>query len=133
MEQRTHVREEYRSQQQLLSLNEKNRLIKSLVLSRNISASGMRFRSAQPLHKGDIFLIRLDHQLEALEKNTADVIKMGDFFMTCAVWSRVSEIQNDPFFEVGCRFLKRREAQWHRIDQLTNIINRLTLEQLIYT
>lgn len=129
-ENRLFPRIEWRSQQQAILLNEKSRLLKNLVLSQDISAAGIRFRSAHSFEGNPLFLIRFENNVAELRGNQARVLKSGDFYLAKAVWHHESTTKDDPFFEVGCCFVPQNQGSLEIVDQFTKLINRVVLEQI---
>lgn len=134
MENRQFARIPVHVQQKLLCLSEKSNFEKNIVISKNISATGFCFRSSCPFENGKVvfaYFADVDESVvEDLKFNKARVMKAGNYFMARVVWSRPAEGNTDPFFEVGCAFIKMAEGNTDSVSLFTRFVNHFTVDAL---
>ncbi len=159
MENRQFARIPVHTQQKLLCLSEKRSFEKNIVISKNISAAGFCFRSSRPFENGKVvfaYFADVDGSIvEDLKFNKARVMKAGNYFMARVVWSRPANTEHkaqraaegealqalpvegvtqtpaiDPFFEVGCAFIKMAEGNNDSVSLFTRFVNHFTVDAL---
>jgi len=130
-EKRKFPRTEIITQQRIIQSNREREFIKEVGVTKNISATGICFRSNQDYEVGTRIFVYLDQGvLDDLKINKGQVIKTGNFFLARIIWSRQSIIESDPFFEVGCAFLSRSEGDAESINLFTRLVNHFTAEEM---
>lgn len=100
------------------------------VISQDLSASGISFRSLQNYKVGSLIVIHLDEgSCEDLQMNKAKVVKSGKY--TLAKVLRVDEDQNDKgVYQVACSFLSLDESDQAELELFNDILNRDTVEKV---
>lgn len=95
------------------------------VISKNVSATGFCFSSRVPFEIGSTLFASLKAQdVLELAVNRGNIIKAGNYFL-----SRVTRCQayNDSsFYEIGCAFISRQQADPLVLDAFTFHLNRFT-------
>lgn len=123
-EQRRFPRVEAHAQQRILSYSSHNELVKNVVLSRNLSASGFCFRSSRAYEAGNELLVYFDDAvMEDIQVNRARVIKIGKYFLARVVWSRLVPLVSDPYHEIGCTFIELLGGDADKLDFFTRLVN----------
>lgn len=131
MEKRRFDRVSLRTQPYVLDGNLECGFAKDLVISKNVSASGLCFRSSKGYQQGQRFLVYLhDDVLHDLQLNRARVIKSGNYFLAQSIWCHPSPSQADPFFEVGCSFVKLTDGSFAVINHFTSLVNYYVAQQM---
>lgn len=129
MEKRRHPRIEICSQQKIISLSPEDELKKDIVLSKNLSASGVCVRSPNIYKEGSLFLVHMDDSiLEDIKNNRAHVMKSGGYLLAKSVWNTLSPISSDPFYHIGCAFVELAEKDSDKVNLFLQLVNRSILE-----
>lgn len=118
---------------QILSFDGGNNTKENLVLTQNLSASGIKFTTNGVLESEQCFLICLnDHlmqQIRTLFEEHEDFLRAGDYYLTKVVW--VNEVKkNQGIYEVGASFLRKTECGPKDVDTLTELMNAQMLKEL---
>ena len=131
MENRKFPRIDICAQQTLLFLSNENELVKNIVLSKNVSATGFCFRSPISYKPGSTFLVYLSEDvLEDIKLNRAGVLKYGNYFLARVVWNRPLQGKAEPYHEIGCAFFDMIEGRGETIEMFTHLVNRHAAESL---
>lgn len=133
-ERRKYPRADVVTQQRIIQSKSHQEFIKEIGVTKNVSASGLCFRSSQTYEQGALIFVYLDEDvLTDLKINRANILKAGNYFLARIIWSRTSESRTDPFFEIGCAFLERSEGDTESIELFTRLVNHFTAEEMTNT
>lgn len=133
MENRRFPRIDICAQQTLLFLSEENELVKNVVLSKNVSATGFCFRSPVEYQPGSTFLVYLaENVLQDIKLNRGSVLKYGNYFLARVIWSRPLQGRSEPYYDIGCAFFDMDEGRGETIDMFTHLVNRHTVDSLAH-
>ncbi|MBX7149172.1 PilZ domain-containing protein [bacterium] len=131
IEQRQHTRFNFRKQHRTVHISSANEIVKNVVISRNMSASGFCFRASHPYKIGRIILVHLkDGQIEDLKINKAKVIKAGNYVMAEVKWSVFISGEAVPIYEIGCSFVDRTTQNKEALETFVKLINIDTADRI---
>lgn len=98
-EKRKFPRTEIITQQRIIKSSREREFINEVGVTKNISATGLCFRSDKDHEVATRIFVYLDQDVLAdLKLNRGQVIKTGNFFLARVIWSRPSTVDSDPFF-----------------------------------
>lgn len=118
---------------QIIHLDDGQNPRRHLILTENLSASGIKFTTNNLVHPAQYFLIYLNdavmHELRALDRASARWVRAGDHYLTRVVW--VLEIPATPgIFDVGAAFIERESLREDMLATFTELLNLSVLEKL---
>ena len=58
------------------------------------------------------------------------ILKSGNYVMARVMWSKPVSCELDPFYEIGCGFIKKEESDVDNINLFTQLINQDTVERI---
>lgn len=106
---------------------------KNLILTENLSASGIKFTANSKLAVGQYFLIFLNGELmrdvDSLYAHKKAWIKSGDYYLTRVVWAKELD-DTDSLFEIGAAFIEKDVAREEDLATFTELLNVNALERL---
>jgi hypothetical protein len=121
------------SSRQIVHVDDAQNPHKNLILTENLSASGVKFTTNSKLALAQFFLIYLNDQLmreiDSLYSHKKSWLKAGDYYLTKVVW--VKEI--DPaasIYEIGAAFIEKDECREEELATFTELMNVRTLQDL---
>lgn len=104
---------------------------KNIVLTKNLSACGIRFTTNEPIPSSTYFLICLNApMLTDLNQNKQNLLQCGDFYLSCVIWSQPIK---SNLYDVGARFVEKRPVNSHELETFTELVNINMLDQLHHT
>lgn len=113
---------------QIIRLDESQTPQKNLILTENLSASGLKFTSNQNLTSGTLFLIYLnDVLIHDMHLNKNNLIKSGDYYLCKVVRTRTLK---DGLYEIGSAFFDRKAAHSEDMETFTELVNISMLDSL---
>lgn len=113
---------------QIIRLDDSQTPKKNLILTENLSASGMKFSTNQHLENGTLFLIYLnDILIDDMAINKNNLLKSGDYYL-CQVVRCKALPQN--CYEIGAAFFDRQSARSSDMETFTELVNISMLESL---
>lgn len=106
---------------------------RNLILTEDLSASGVKFTTNNRLDLSQYFLIYLNdqlmHEINSLYRERAHWVRAGDYYLTKVVWAK--EIgDTDGFYEVGAAFVEKEGCRVEDIATFTELMNVSMLEKL---
>lgn len=106
---------------------------KNFILTENLSASGIKFTTHNPLEEGQLFLIYLNDQLmkeiRSLYEKKQNWIKAGDYYLAKVVWAQ--DIKKEPgVFDIGATFVQKDNCRSNEIETLTDLMNISMMDNL---
>ena len=106
---------------------------KNLILTENLSASGIKFTTQNQLLQGQYFLIYLNDQLmkeiRSLYERKQSWVKAGDYYLAKVVW--IQDVnKGEGVFEVGAAFVKKDTCRTEEIETLTELMNISMMDHL---
>ena len=106
---------------------------KNLILTENLSASGIKFTTQNQLLQGQYFLIYLNDQLmkeiRSLYERKQSWVKAGDYYLAKVVW--IQDVnKGESVFEVGAAFVKKDTCRTEEIETLTELMNISMMDHL---
>jgi hypothetical protein len=106
---------------------------RTLILTENLSASGIKFTTNCKLSVSQFFLLYLNDQLmreiHDVYQDKKRWLKAGDYYLTKVVW--VKEIDKEAgIFEIGASFLEKECCREEDLATFTELMNINILEKL---
>lgn len=121
------------SSRHIVHFDAKKAVKKDIILTENLSASGIKFTTNCDLKKGHYFLIDLHDQLmqefQSLFADKHSWIKSGDYYLMQVVWSQEIE-KNQDVFEIGAAFVQKDQCKMAEIETLTKLMSAQVIEEL---
>lgn len=97
------------------------------VVTRDVSASGLRFAATEPVIPPALFLAHIDDDsIQRLQGAHKMWLNIGNDFLARAVW--VKKIPGQSLYEMGARFVARSECSGEEIEEFTSLINKRILK-----
>jgi len=120
-EKRRHPRFPIMTTEQIIRLTENQTPRKNIIVTENISTSGMKFTINNPLKTTSYFLVNLnDINLDKTEHNKDIWLNSGGFYLTKVMWANSLK---DDFYQVGARFLEKKKCNSTDLDYFTELVN----------
>ena len=116
------------SPRQIVRLDDAEVPQKNLIVTENLSASGIKFTTNVDLKMSSYFLVFLnDVLLRDIDQNSKNLLKSGDHFFCKVVWSRALRSST---YEIRACFLEKQGCQSEDIDSFTELVNVTMLDIL---
>lgn len=121
------------SSRQIVHVDDAQNPHKNLILTENLSASGVKFTTNSRLCLGQFFLIYLNDQLmreiDSLYGHKKSWLKAGDYYLTKVVWVRELDPTNSVY-EIGAAFIEKDDCREAELATFTELMNVKTLQEL---
>src|SRR3989338_3368681 len=92
------------SSRQIVHIDDAQNPHKNLILTENLSASGIKFTTNSRLELGQFFLIYLNdllmRDINSLYGHKKSWLKAGDYYLTKVVWAKEVDV-SEPVYEIG--------------------------------
>ena len=108
-----------------------DKLLKNIVISKNLSATGFCFRASTPFEAKSQMLISFKNQnIENQGFTTENLVRVGAYFLAQVQWCASFQQEDKEIFEIGCRFLEKQEADLPALENFTQFVNHLIWQEM---
>lgn len=132
-ENRKYPRIPHVSSRQIIHLDPLQTPHRNLILTENLSASGIKFTTNCRLDSPQYFLIYLNdqlmHEINSLYRDRARWVKAGDYYLTKVVWAKEIK-ETEGLFEIGAAFIEKEGCRAEDLATFTELMNVSMLEKL---
>jgi len=125
---RRYPRIDHVTSQQIIRLDEAQTPHKNYIITKNMSACGIRFTTHEELTSCAHFMIYLnDHLVKSITANTKNWFRLGCYYLARVAWTR--ELKTG-LYEVGASFLERESCNHEQLETFTELVNLDMLDML---
>jgi hypothetical protein len=101
---------------------------KSHVMTRDVSAAGVKFSTTEVLSPASFFLAWLNDEVaRAAAGSNGACVRSGDYYLTRVVWTQK---RDSGLYEVGARFVEKAECGLEHMELFTQLLNVCMMERL---
>lgn len=120
---------DYVASEQIIRISSDQTPRQNVILTQNVSASGIKFTTAEEFLPNSDFLLYLNPQLiPELGHDATQWVRAGDHYLARVVW--VKRIDGKSLYEVGATFADKSTCRADAIQKLTELLNVSMLQRL---
>lgn len=114
---------------QIVRFNDAKAPKQNHVMTRDVSAAGVKFSTTEKLLPASYFLAHLDDDVaRTASRANAVCVRSGDYYLTRVVW--IKKALDSGLYEVGARFVEKTECGLEHMELFTQLLNVCMIERL---
>lgn len=121
------------SSRQIIHVDPAQNPRRNLILTENLSASGIKFTTNNRLENSQFFLIYLNdllmHEINSLSEQRSRWVRAGDYYLMRVVWIKEIDVQAGVC-EIGASFIEKEYCREEELATFTELMNINVLEKL---